>query len=153
MSNTYTQLHVQIIFAVENRMSLIKKEIQEQVYKYIIAIIHNHNCKVIAIGGLEDHIHILIGFRPNQSISDLVQNIKRDSSKWINQNHLSFGRFGWQEGFGAFTYGKSQLNAVINYINTQEQKHKSKTFLQEYKTFLDKFEIEYDNKYIFKEIQ
>lgn len=99
-----------------------------------------------------DHVHILIGIRPSQSISDLMKDVKQSSSLWINQNKLTAGHFEWQEGFGAFSYSKSQIPNVINYIQNQETHHKNKTFNEEYIDFLDKFEVEYDEKYIFKEL-
>jgi REP element-mobilizing transposase RayT len=100
---------------------------------------------------MPDHIHILIGLRPVQSISSLVQNVKSESSKWINNNGFAKEKFGWQEGYGAFSYSKSHVSNVIRYIDHQEQHHQKQTFLQEYKAFLDAFEISYEEGYIFKE--
>jgi len=152
MSNTYTQIHIHAVFAVQDRESLIKKDWQERLYTYIIAIIQNHEHKVLAIGGMPDHVHILFGFRPTQSLSDLMQQVKRDSSEWINQNKFTEGKFVWQEGYGAFSYGKSQVPAVVNYILKQEQHHSEKSFTEEYKKMLDIFGITYDEKYIFQQI-
>lgn len=153
MANTYTQIHIQVVFAVQNRLSLISKEWKERLYEYMISIIQHNGHKVLAIGGTTDHIHILFGFRPVESLSHLMQELKRDSSNWINSNHLVIGKFTWQEGYGAFSYSKSQIPAVCNYIETQEEHHKKKTFMEEYIDFLDKFGIEYDKKYIFQPVE
>ena len=152
MANTYTQIHIHAVFAVQNRVSLINKSWQERLYKYIIAVIQKHGHKVLSIGGMPDHIHILFGFRPTQALSNLIQEVKRDSSEWINKEKLVMGRFSWQEGYGAFSYGKSQIPDVANYIETQGNHHKKRTFREEYLDFLEKFNVEYDERYIFKEI-
>jgi REP element-mobilizing transposase RayT len=116
-------------------------------------MIQKHGHKVLSIGGMPDHIHILFGFRPTQALSALMQEIKRDSSEWINKEKLTRGRFSWQEGYGAFSYSKSHVSQVINYIETQEQHHKKRTFLDEYKKILKDFDLEYDERYIFKSIE
>ena len=152
MANTFTQLHIQLIFAVQNRTSLIDKFWKDRLYAYMTGIIQNNGHKLLIINGMPDHIHILIGFRTTQALSELVQVVKRDSSKWINENKLVRGKFSWQEGFGAFSYSHSHLQNVIEYIKNQEEHHKKQSFIEEYKAFLEKFEIEFDEKYIFKEI-
>jgi REP element-mobilizing transposase RayT len=152
MANTYTQIHIHAVFAVQNRMSLINKSWQERLYKYIIVVIQKHGHKVLSISGMPDHIHILFGFRPTQALSNLIQEVKRDSSEWINKEKLVMGRFSWQEGYGAFSYSKSQISEVINYIETQELHHRKHTFREEYLEFLRKFDIEYDERYVFKDI-
>ncbi|OXG06322.1 REP element-mobilizing transposase RayT [Flavobacterium araucananum] len=152
MANTYTQIHIHFVFAVKFRQAIIHNDWKEELYKYIAGIIRNNNHKLLAINGVSDHIHVLIGIRPAQSISDLMKNIKQDSSKWINTNKFLKIHFEWQEGYGAFSYSKSQLNAVVNYIENQEVHHKKKTFREEYIDFLEKFEIDYDEKFIFKEL-
>jgi REP element-mobilizing transposase RayT len=152
MANTYTQIHIHVVFAVQNRMSLINKSWQERLYKYIIAIIQKYGHKVLSIGGMSDHIHIFFGFRPTQALSKLMQEVKRDSSEWINNQNLTMGKFSWQEGYGAFSYGKSQISNVINYIETQEKHHKKRTFREEFLEFLKSFDVEYDERYIFKDI-
>ena len=152
MANTYTQIHLHLVFTVQNRISLIKKEWQQDLYKYIITIIQKHGHKVLVIGGMPDHIHILIGFRPTQALKDLMQEIKRDSSEWINKSGYAMGKFTWQDGYGAFSYGKSQLKDIIKYIENQEIHHKGRSFIEEYKIILDKFGVEYDDRYIFKTI-
>jgi REP element-mobilizing transposase RayT len=153
MANTCTQIHIHAVFSVQNRLSLISKEWQDRLYLYIIAIIQNRGHKVLAIGGMPDHIHMLFGFRPTQSLAELMQNVKRDSSEWINKEKFVRGRFSWQEGYGAFSYSKSQVPQVIKYIKNQEQHHKTHTFVKEYKKILTDCELEYDEKYIFKSIE
>ncbi len=152
MANTFTQIHIHTVFAVQNRMSQINKSWQERLYKYIISIIQKHGHKVLAIGGMPDHIHILFGFRPTQALSNLIQEVKRDSSEWINKERLITGRFSWQEGYGAFSYSKSHISQVANYIETQETHHSKKTFLEEYKKILNDFDLKYDERYIFTPI-
>jgi len=153
MANTYTQIHIHVVFAVQNRQSLIKPRWRDELHKYITAIIQKHGHKLLAIGGMEDHVHILFGFRPTQSLSSLVQEVKRDSSEWVNQKRWVEGRFQWQEGYGAFSYGQSQISAVANYIEDQANRHAVKTFVDEYKEFLKKFEVQFDEKYIFQKVE
>ncbi|MCL2064940.1 MAG: IS200/IS605 family transposase [Candidatus Cloacimonetes bacterium] len=153
MSNTYTQLYIHIVFAVQNRMSLIKDEWKDRLYKYIIAIVQNEGHKMICIGGMSNHLHLFIGIKPSQSISSIVQRIKQKSSLWINENRLAHGRFSWQEGYGAFSCSRSNFQEVINYINSQEKHHNKKTMTEEYKQLLERYEIEYDPRYIFNEIE
>lgn len=151
-NNTYTQIHIQIIFAVKFRKSQIESEWKHELYKYITGIIQNRKHKLLAINGVSDHIHILIGMRPNQSLSDLVQEIKSSSSKWINDNKFLRLRFEWQDSYGAFSYGRSQIDSVIQYINNQEEHHKERSLQQEYINFLQKFQVEFEEKYIFKKL-
>jgi putative transposase len=152
MANTYTQIHIQAVFTVQNRECIIQNNWKDELYKYITGIIHNNGHKLLSINGIPDHIHILFGMRPSQSISDLMQDIKGSSSKWINERRFLRGKFSWQEGYGAFSYSKPELPNVINYINNQIIHHKKKTFLEEYLEMLKEFEIDYDDKYIFKPI-
>ncbi len=153
MSNTYTQLHIQIVFAVKYRKHQINQLWKTELYKYISGIIEHQQHKILCINGMPDHIHILIGLRPNKALSDLVRDIKRSSSLWINENHKVQGRFEWQEGFGAFSYSKSHVPNVIKYIENQEEHHRQQTFLEEYKSFLEKFEVDFDERFIFKELE
>ena len=153
MPNTYTQIHIHTVFAVQNRISLITKNWRERFYQYAIAIIQKHGHKVLSIGGMEDHIHILFGFRPTQSLSSLIQEVKRDTSEWINQNKFTMGKFVWQEGYGAFSYSKSQIQNVVNYIENQEKHHAKRSFREEYREILNDFGVEYDQRYIFHEIE
>lgn len=153
MANTYTQIHIQVVFTVQNRDCIIQNSWKEELYKYISGVIQNHKHKVLAINGMPDHLHILIGMRPTQSLSDLMQDVKGSSSKWINQKRFTKGKFSWQEGFGAFSYGKSQITQVIDYIKNQELHHQKRTFLEEYKDFLEKFEVDFDQRFIFQEVK
>lgn len=153
MPNTYTQIHLHFIFAVQNRLSLIQKEWEDRLYQYITGIVQKNEHKMIIINGMPDHLHIVVGMRPTQSISDLLQDIKGSSSKWINDNKLAKGKFQWQEGYGAFSYSKSALPKLIEYVKNQEKHHKKKTFTEEYREFLKAFEVEFDDRYIFHEIE
>ena len=152
MANTYTQIHLQFVFAVKYRNGLIHASFKEELYKYISGIIKENNHKLLAINGMPDHLHIFIGMRPSQSISDLLQDIKGSSSKWINEKKFLKVKFEWQEGYGTFSYSKLHVNNVISYIQNQENHHKKETFREEYLKFLKVFEIEYDERYIFKEL-
>ena len=149
MANTYTQIYIHVVFAVSGRQSLLKKEFREEIQKYITGIIRNKGHKLIAINGMADHVHILIGLRPDTALSDLVRDIKANSSKFINEQRWVAGRFSWQEGFGAFSYSHSQLEGVIHYIQNQEKHHSKKSFREEYLEMLRKFQVEYDTRYIF----
>lgn len=152
MANTYTQIHIQAVFAVQNRDCIIGSSWKDELYKYITGIIQNHNHRVLEINGMPDHVHVLFGMRPTQSLSALMQDIKGDSSKWINQKGFVKSKFSWQEGYGAFSYSKSHVDAAIDYIRNQEVHHRKKTFIEEYHEFLEKFGVEYDERYIFKPI-
>ena len=153
MANTFTQIHIQAVFSVQNRYCVIQNKWEEELYKYITGIIQNQGHKVLAINGMPDHIHIFFGMRPVQALSSLMQDIKGNSSKWINQKRLIKGRFSWQEGFGAFSYSKSQVPQVIKYIRNQKEHHKTNTFTEEYLDFLKNFEVNYDERYIFKPVE
>jgi putative transposase len=153
MANTYSQIHVQIIFAVKGREQLIKEEHREELQKYITGIITNKNQKLLAIYCMPDHTHIFIGLKPNIAISDLVSDIKANSSAFITENKWTKSEFSWQEGYGAFSYAKSQVDAVVKYVLNQAEHHKKRTFREEYLDFLQKFEIEYDEKYLFDWIE
>lgn len=152
MGNTYTQIHIQAVFVVKNRACLIDRAWKDELYKYITGIIRNNNHKMLAINGMPDHIHVFFGMRPVQALSDLMKQVKGDSSEWINQKKLTRSRFSWQEGYGAFSYGKSHVSRVIRYIERQEEHHRKKTFMEEYHEFLKAFEVEYDERYIFKPV-
>lgn len=150
MPNTYTQIHIHFVFAVKYRMALIKSEWKDELYKFITGIFRVNGHKMLQINGVEDHIHIFVGLNPEQSISSLIQNVKTGSSKWINKKRFCPVRFSWQEGYGAFSYSKSQVSSVVRYISNQEKHHQKTTFINEYKKFLMVFEVPYDDKYIFK---
>jgi putative transposase len=153
MANTYSQIHIQVVFAVQNRVSLIGNDWKDELYKYITGVIQNHDHKVLQINGMPDHIHILIGLRPTQALANLMKMVKQDSSKWINLKGFVKGKFSWQAGYGAFSYSKEQIPRVINYIQNQVKHHSKKSFLKEYEELLKTHEIEYDQRYIFKPIE
>ena len=150
MANTYTQLYFHIVFAVKGRTNLINKDWQDDLYKYITGIVSNKEQKMMFINGMPDHVHLLIGTKPNCNLSDLLRDIKCNSSKWINKKQFIKGKFDWQTGFGAFTVSQSQLNKVINYIEHQEDHHRNKSFKEEYIDFLKAYNIDYNDDYIFK---
>ena len=122
-------------------------------FKYITGIVNNHRHKLIAINGTEDHIHIFVGLNPSESISTLMRIVKGESSEWINKRKFVKGRFSWQEGYGAFSYSRSHIDRVYNYVINQKEHHKKKLFLDEYKEMLEKFEIDFDERYIFRPIE
>ena len=145
----FTQLYIHIVFSVKYRERLLVKEIRDELFKYISGIINNRKHKVIIINGVADHIHILIGLNPNDKVSDLVGCIKRESSSFINDKKWFRGKFHWQDGYGAFSYGRSQLDDVYKYIANQEKHHTKRTFREEYIELLKRFEIKFDEKYLF----
>jgi putative transposase len=153
MANTYTQIYVHVVFAVEGRQSIIPRENKEELHKYITGIITRQKQKLIAINSMPDHIHILIGLKPDMALSALVGDIKTGSTNHINRNRWVTGRFSWQEGFGAFSYSHSQLGTVIRYIQNQEKHHTRQSFRAEYKTLLDRFDVPHDERYIFKPVE
>ena len=118
-------------------------------HKYITGIVQHYNHKIVAINAMPDHVHVLIGMRPTQTVSDLMQDIKSGSSKWINESKLVKGKFEWQEGYGAFSYSSSQIDDVVKYIENQEEHHRKRTFREEYVDFLQKFKVDYDERYVF----
>jgi len=150
MAGTYSQIYIQIVFAVGNRKYMIHPSIEEEVYKYITGVITNKNQKLLAINGIPDHIHILIGMKPSCCLSDLVREVKKSSNEFINEKWPSKHKFHWQGGFGAFSYSHSALDNVIRYIQNQKQHHRKKLFKEEYKAFLTKFKIEHKDEYLFK---
>ena len=148
MPNTYSKIYIHVIFSVKGRDNIIGNKWKDELYKYITGIIRNKNQKLIIINGMPDHLHLLIGLKPDKSLSDLVREIKNNSTNFINENRFVKGKFRWQEGFGAFSYSDSQLNKIINYIRNQQTHHKKKSFKDEYIEILKKFKIEYDEKYL-----
>jgi len=150
MADSYSQIYIQIVFAVKYRKSIIAKSWRDELFKYITGIVENKEQKLLAIGGVADHIHILIGMKPTCCLSDLVREIKKSSNAYIKENNLTTFKFQWQEGFGAFSYGRWDLDNVIKYVLNQESHHKKITFKEEYYTFLEKFEVEFNEKYIFE---
>lgn len=151
MPNTYSQLYIQIVFAVKYRQSLIHESFREQLQKYICGIAEKRNAKIYAVYCMPDHVHIFVSIKPSVSISDLVRDIKRASSMFINEQRWLRGQFQWQEGFGAFSYSNSHINNVVNYIHNQKEHHVRKKFREEYIELLEEYEINYMNEYLFEE--
>ncbi len=147
--SSYSQIYIQLVFAVKGRKNLIDAAWDKELYKYITGIITNKGQKLIAINGVADHIHILIGMKPSCRLSDLVREVKKSSNSFIQQKRFTRFHFEWQEGYGAFSYSHSALDNVIAYINNQKEHHKRRTFKEEYVDFLKKFEVNYDDKYLF----
>jgi REP element-mobilizing transposase RayT len=150
MANTYSQIYIQIVFAVQNRKALIHPNWEEELYKYITGIVQNKGQKMLAINGMPNHIHIFIGMKPSCCLSDLVREIKKSSNTFIKEKKFTPFKFEWQEGFGAFSYSHSQLSDVIQYIENQKEHHKKRTFKEEYLSFLKLFEIEHKKEYLFE---
>ena len=153
MAGTFSQIYIQVIFAVKGRNSLIHSSWEEELYKYITGIIRNKKQKLLAINGMPDHIHFFIGMKPTCCLSDLVREIKKSSNEFIKEKKLCKFKFQWQEGYGAFSYSHSSLDNVIDYINNQKTHHKKQSFIDEYKQFLTAFEIEYKDEYLFELIE
>ena len=149
MANTYTKIYLQLVFSPWNRECIIPSKFKEELQKYTTGIIQNRQHKLLAINYMPDHAHIFIGYQPSQPLPDLLRDIKANSSRFINENKLLPGKFRWQEGYGAFSYGQSQIDDVINYINFQEEHHRKSSFKEEYLKLLQKFDVEYDPKYLF----
>ncbi|MFO7891021.1 MAG: IS200/IS605 family transposase [bacterium] len=153
MANTYTQIYLQFVFAVKNRYSLIQPTWKDELYKYITGIVQNNKHKLIAINGMPNHVHVFVGYKPHQLIPDLLQDIKGNSSKWINDKGFVRVKFSWQAGYGAFSYSHSQIDNVVKYIINQEEHHKKKTFREEYLQLLKKFNVKFNERYILKDIK
>ena len=149
MASTYSQIYIQYVFAVKGRVNLLKKPWRENVFKYISGIIKGKNQKAIIVNGVADHLHVFVGLKPAMSVSDLVRDIKNNSTNFINEQKFLKGKFEWQDGYGAFSYSHSQIKDVYKYIANQEEHHRKKTFKEEYFEFLQSFEIEYNEKYLF----
>lgn len=153
MSGTFSQLYVQVVFAVKGRENLIRREYREALHEYMAGIIKGKGQKPIIVNGVGDHVHLFVGLKPSISISDLVRDVKNNSSNFINSKKMVAGKFSWQEGFGAFSYGQSQVESVFNYISNQEVHHQKKKFREEYLDMLNKFKVQYDEKYLFDWIE
>jgi len=152
MANTYHQIYLQTVFAVKYREAVIEKDWRPSFFGVIGNLINETNCKTIIVNGMEDHVHCLLGLRPVVSVAELMKTVKAKSSKYINDNSLTPHHFEWQEGYGVFSYGQSQVADVYKYIQNQEEHHKKQTFKEEYLEFLKKFKVEYDEQYIFQEL-
>ncbi|MGA2407552.1 MAG: IS200/IS605 family transposase [Bacteroidales bacterium] len=150
MANTYTQCYFHLVFAVKSRDALIKKEWKDELEMYITGIVQNQRHKILAIGAMPDHMHILIGYNVNQLIPDLVEEIKTSSNSWIKGKRFSKFKFEWQKGYGVFTHSRSQIDALIKYILTQEEHHKKKPFKEEYLEILEKNNVEFNQEYLFE---
>ncbi|MGB4413511.1 MAG: IS200/IS605 family transposase [Paludibacter sp.] len=150
MANTYTQLYIQYVFSVRGRENLIKESFRDELEKVICGIINNHKCKTYAIYCNPDHTHIFVGMHPTIAPSKLMEQVKSGSSKWLNEKKYLPVKFAWQDGYGAFTYSKSHIDAVVKYVLIQPEHHKKQSFKDEYLLLLKKFEIEFDEKYLFE---
>ena len=150
MANSYSQIYIHVVFTVQGRLNLIPKQHREELHKIITGIISNRNQKLISIFAMPDHVHLLVGLKPSMALSDLVRDIKSGSSKYITEKKWVKGKFNWQEGHGSFSHSRSQISQVANYISNQETHHKKMTFKEEYIDMLEKFEIEYDTKFLFE---
>ncbi len=150
MANTYTQINIHAIFSVKGRENLLTNNFRTELFKYIAGILKNNKQFSLAVNGNHDHVHIFFELNPTTSLSEIIRIVKTNSSKWINENHFVKGKFLWQEGYGAFSYSRSQRDNVIKYIIKQEEHHKKTTFRQEYFELLRKFEIEFDDHYVFE---
>jgi putative transposase len=150
MANTYSQINIHCVFAVKGRENIITNTFRNDLHKYMYGILKNDNVFPLAIGGWKDHVHVFFELKPDLKISDLMRMLKSTSSKWINENHFVKGKFQWQEGYGAFSYSRSQRDKVIDYILKQEEHHYSKTFREEYMDMLKKFAVEYKEEYVFE---
>ena len=149
MAGTFSQIYIQVVFAVQGRKILLQKPWRDEVFKYMAGIIKGKNQKPIIINGVSNHVHLFIGLKPAMALSDLVRDVKNNTSNFINDQKFVRGKFSWQEGFGSFSYAHSQIGQVYKYILNQENHHLQKTFKEEYLEFLKKFEIDYDEKYLF----
>ena len=150
MAGTFSQIYIQVVFAVNGRESLLQKPWRDEVFKYMAGIIKEKSQKPIIVNGVTDHVHLFVGLKPAMALSDLVREVKNNTTNFINDRKFLRGKFSWQEGYGGFSYAHSQLDAVYQYILNQEEHHKKKTFKQEYLDLLQKFEIEHDEKYLFE---
>ncbi|MDB5157635.1 MAG: Transposase like protein [Mucilaginibacter sp.] len=153
MANTFSQIYLQFVFAVQNRQSLIPKEHKDELHKYITALVQTRKAKMLAINCMPDHVHLFVGFKPTIAISDFVKEIKVESNEFINNKNWIKGKFSWQEGYGVFSYSQSHIDAVIKYVLNQEAHHQKKTFRQEYLDLLEKFEISFEERFLFDFIE
>jgi REP element-mobilizing transposase RayT len=149
MANTFSQIYLQFVFAVKNRQSLIARERKEELHKYITALVQNRKAKMLAVNCMPDHIHLFVGFKPTILISDFVKEIKVESNEFVNNKNWIHGKFSWQEGYGVFSYSHSHIDAVIKYVLNQEVHHQRKTFKEEYLNLLEKFEVPFEERYLF----
>lgn len=150
MANTYTQINIHAIFSVKGRENIITRNFRDRLHPYIAGIINNTGNYSLAVNGYKDHVHMFFELNPSWALSDIIRDLKANSSKWINENRFVLGRFAWQEGYGSFSYSRSQRNNVIKYIMEQEKHHAGKSFREEYLDLLQKFEIPFEDNYVFE---
>ena len=148
MGSTLSNLVYHVVFSTKNREPLLIPAVRDDLYRYIAGIVKKEKGVLIQIGGMPDHLHLVVKLNPAHSLSDVMKNIKAGSSKWINDQKMVMGRFGWQEGYGAFTISESQLSGVIQYVKEQESHHRTLSFKDEFVLFLKRHRIEYDDRYI-----
>ncbi len=153
MSNTFSQIYLQFVFAVKGRQSLVPKQHKEELHKYITGLVQNRKAKMLAVHCMPDHTHFFVGFKPSVLISDFVKEIKIESNEFITDKRWLRGKFSWQEGYGVFSYSHSHIDRVIKYILNQEQHHRKKSFRKEYHELLEKFQIPFEEKYLFDFIE
>lgn len=149
-SGTFSQIYIQLVFVVKGRENLLKKTFREEVFKYMSGIVKAKGQKSIIINGVEDHVHLFIGLKPSMRLSDLVRDIKNNTTNFINEKRFVVGKFAWQEGYGAFSYSQSQIDNVYKYVLNQETHHEKKNFKEEYLELLKRFEIDYQEEYLFE---
>jgi len=150
MAGTFSQIYIQVVFAINGRENLLLKPWSDEVFKYMAGIIKGKNQKSIIVNGVTNHVHLFIGLKPSMALSDLIRDVKNNTSNFINEQRFVWGKFSWQEGYGSFSYAHSQIEPVYQYILKQEEHHRKKSFREEYLDFLHKFEIEYDERYLFE---
>jgi len=149
VANTFSQIYLQFVFAVKNRESLISKDNKEELHKYITALVQKRNAKMLAINCMPDHTHLFVGFKPNILISDFIKEVKVESNEFINSKQWVKGKFSWQEGYGVFSYSHSHIDSVVKYVLNQERHHQKKNFKQEYLEMLQKFDIAFEDRFLF----
>jgi len=152
MAGTYSQIYIHIVIVVQFRKALISQSWEEDLYKYITGIVRNNGQKMLAINGVADHVHFLIGMKPSCCLSDLVREIKKASNKYIREKRFTRYPFSWQGGYAAFSYSTSSMHNVVNYINKQKEHHRKRSFREEYLCFLKRFEVDYKDKYLFEDV-
>ncbi|MCH9008022.1 IS200/IS605 family transposase [candidate division KSB1 bacterium] len=150
MAGTFTQLYIQAVLEVKGRYNLLQKPWRDDVFKYMAGIIKNKGQKPIIVNGVADHAHLFVGLKPSMAVSDLIRDVKNNTSNFINEQKWISGRFAWQEGYGAFSYAHSQVETVYNYILNQEEHHRKRTFREEYLEFLEKFQVPYEDRFLFE---
>lgn len=150
MANTYSQINIHCVFSVKGRENIITQNFRDELYRYMYGVLKNDGVFPLAVGGWKDHVHVFFELKPDLKISDLIRMLKATSSKWINDNRFVLGKFQWQEGYGAFSYSRSQRDNVINYIRNQEEHHRTRSFKEEYLDLLKKFEVEYKEEFVFE---